>query len=265
MRRISMWCAAALLLPAASAFAQNPPINGLAQVPYVFNDFPGTTLVIVDDDNPNGGNASITETNYVDDMMAGNFTNRHVIDLSSDGGATSATFNIDSSWSFSTVVTLPGTSGPGDPAEEAGIIIRSPITGDAQFIVKTNGEIVAFGGPFYLAPDVYTPGTPIELTMTMTSGGDGIGGAPNFLEFAYDSGIVSGSSGPLLITNLESGFLSYSLGVYGQLPPTPPLPSSEVKTALFNNITFTPIPEPATIGLGAFALLGLTALRRRSR
>ena len=257
MKRLFTWCAAALLLPAAGALAQNPSLNGMAQFPRVFNDRPSSTLVMLDDDNTNGGTASISESLF----GPGGFTNRHDILLSGDGGTTAATFPIDASWTFSSVVNL--TAGSFPPHKEAGLRVNSPITGDGLFIIKTNGEIVAFGGgaPFYIAPDAYVPGTPIEMTLKMTSGGDGSGGAPNFVEYIYDIGAGPVSSGPLVWSNIEFGPLNYNLGVYAQGPPANE--TLDFMLATFNDVTFTPIPEPSTVALGLAALMGLVTIRRR--
>ena len=102
---------------------------------------------------------------------------------------------------------------------------------------------------------------PGMAAMKMTSGGDGIGGSPNFIEYSYTNGVVSGSSGLLVWTNTEKGPLNYNLGVYMQGPPADP--SLDFTTAVFNNVTYTAIPEPTTAALGLAALLGLAAIRRR--
>ena len=263
MRRLFTWCAAALLLPAAGALAQSPAINGMVAAPRVFNDRPGSTLSITHDNNAYGGMVSISESAF----GPGGFTNRHDVLLSADGGdpatGTAATFNIDASWTLSATVNLSAGAFP--PHKEAGLRVNSPVTGDGLFIIKTNGEIVAFGGgaPFYIAPDTYVPGTSIDMTLKITSGGDGVGGSPNFVEYIYDIGAGPISSGPLVWSNLEFGPLNYNLGMYAQGPPADEV--NDFMLATFKDVTFTPIPEPTSMALGALGLVCIATLRRRIR
>lgn len=292
MKRSKVWLAVGLAaLGVSTAQAQ---INGIKQNPRVFNDFSTSALVMVDTDSVNQGpvlsSASIDETLYTDDGMGGNFANRHDFTLSHTGGATDALFSIDDSWTFKSIVTLDaGTDvnpAPSFASKEAGLRLNSPgvgqtctpsdptpCTGDVIFLVKTNGEIAAFGGgaPFYSFsggsdPD-YVPGTPILLGMTMTAFGDGIAPGANVIEYFIDRlpGLPGGeeTSGPLQWQNLEGGPVAYNIGMYGQSPADLTNPA-DFLAADFNDIMF--VPEPGTFLMSILAALGAGFVqRRRSR
>lgn len=263
---------AAAAIAAISAVTAHAQINGLHVNDRVFNDFTTSDLTITHTNSVNqgffGSSASIDETNYTDDGMGGNFANRHDIMLSRDGGASEFIFDIDQSWTFSTIVTLE--AGSNAPAKEAGIRINSPITGDTHFIVKTNGEIVVFGGgapffPFHAGanPD-YVPGTPILLGMTMTAFGDGNAAGKNTIQYFIDRmPFAAGgeASSPVFgWDNTEGGPVNYHMGVYAQAG-VDLNNAQDFLSAGFNDIRF--VPEPGTAVMSILGLLALAGFRRR--
>jgi hypothetical protein len=267
MKRMLLLCLTALAMPAA-VWAQQagPNINGLVFDDRVFNDIPGSALVST---NGNSVNLGALSTASITDTFVGpaNGANRHDFLLSADGGATAASFNIDDSFTFKTLLNLAPANN--SPRKEAGIRLNSGI-GDALFIVNSDaGEIVAFGGPFFRfdSPgNTYVPGSTILMGFTLIGGGGGVGGAPTTIEYFVDRdgpGAVFGvqSSGPLPFTNLEGGFPTYTVGMYGQGGPGTNL--ADVNSVVFSDIMYTSIPEPSTVALGFAALMGLVAIRRR--
>jgi hypothetical protein len=134
------------------------------------------------------------------------------------------------------------------------------------FLVNSDaGEIVAFGGPFHSfgnngSGNGYTPGTSILLGITQISGGDGIGGIPNTIEFFIDNGAGIVTTGPLVWSNLEGGPLNYQLGVYAQGGANA---SGDFVNAVFTDTTYTVVPEPGTFTLVGMGLVGLLAFRRK--
>jgi len=146
--------------------------------------------------------------------------------------------------------------------------MNSPI-GDMQFIVNSDaGEIVTFGGPFYLfgknsTGNGYTPGNSILLGIKQVGGGDGIGGIATTIEFFIDRGSGIETTGPLPWTNLEGGLPTYQLGVYAQGGSNGGLVVGDYINALFSQTTFTVIPEPGTFSLVSMGLFGVLMLRRK--
>lgn len=251
------------LVVSHGAYAQ---VNGYKAVPRVGNGNPGSTLTITPSAPINFNPATIT----IDDIYSGAFSgvNRHDVLASGDGGLTAYNFNIDSSFIFTTRITL--TDGVNSPRKEAGIRMNSPI-GDMLFIVNSDaGEIVTFGGPFHLfgnnsGGNGYTPGTSILLGIKQVGGGDGVGGIPTTTEFFIDRGSGIVTTGPLAWTNLEGGLPTYQLGVYAQGASNGGLVVSDFIHAVFADTTFTMIPEPSTLSLVALGLFGVLGFRRKQQ
>ena len=235
-------------------------VDSLKENARVFNDFSTSSLTIT---NNYPTQAVIDDRDLVDDMMGGNFANRHDLLLSSDGGATAAVFNTATGFDLKANVTLE--VGSNSPRKETGIRVNSGISGDALFIINSDaGEIVAFGGgaPFYSfgnngGGNGYTPGDTILMQMIYTPG------APGTAEYRIDRGMgLVESSGPLNWENLEGGPVSYSVGFYGQVAP---VDENDFITVTFDNIMYR-VPEPGTLATSLLGLiaLGLSARRRVS-
>ncbi len=272
MIRRKIWLALSMMgaLPIGVAQAQ---VNGIVSSPYVGFGRPDSTVAITNSNSVNPGNASVSDTF----APGATGTNRHDFLLSTDNGATAHTFDIDDSFTFSTLINLSALSN--SPRKEAGIRINSSVTGDALFIINSDaGEIVAFGGgaPFKSfgnngGGNGYTPGTTILMGIREIGGGDGAGGVANTLEYFIDRDPFNpggeSTSGPLPWSNLEKGPLAFNVVLYAQGGPA--LDAADSFNAVFTNISYTreaAIPEPATCALTMLGLAALGFIRsRRSR
>ncbi len=239
--------AMATVAVAGTACAQ--PYDGLNVNERVFNDFPGSTLNVV---NMYPSSLTISES----DFGAGGFANRHMAYASQDAGATASSFDYEDGFDFS--VTMNLNASPTD-GREAGIM--TDLFGFGFFGALPNGEIAAFGSflPFHTFGTVYTNGTDVDLRMIYTPGG-GEGVAPaSTMEYIIDTGSGAVSSGPIEFTNTELGIPSgfgakvgvgiQSQGGFG----------GNVDVA-FTNFSIVPAP-----GAGVLALGGLFAASRRRR
>lgn len=275
MKRLLSGSAALAALLVAGVAQAGPAINGLRLTPRVSNDFTTTTLVTTNGNSVNLGAPStvtISETDFTNDGVGGNFANRHDVTLSPDLGVSNQLFDIDDSFSVWTTVTL--AVGSNSPRKEAGFRIDSQVTGTAQFLINSDaGEIVAFGGgaPFKLfgnngGGNGYVPGTPILMGFTMRAAGDGNGPGQNTIEYFIDRGLGIESSGLLPYGNLEGGPVNYAVSMYTQTAPNLANPTEFANTTFANiNYSATPIPEPATIGMALLATLGLAGIRRAQK
>ena len=240
------------LAAANGAFAQVSSINSAAYNTRAFNDIPGATLTTVTDYN----SAIVFDEHNVSAPTG--YANRDVWRFSNNGGTSAYAFANNDYFHVSMTLQLIGTGGPSID-KEAGFLF-STIGGDGQFIVKNDGEIVAFGGPlpFYnfapLAPWPYNPSDIITLGMTY----ENVGGVNSIMYSA------NGVNSPwLAFSNLELGIINGStLGGYFQIQNDPNNPGNS-GAAVFQNISITPVPEPTSFVLLSAGILPLLLRRRR--
>ena len=155
------------------------------------------------------------------------------------------------------------TGSPSTPRKEAGFIFNTSSVGTIQFIVDTDAhEVVQFGGVSFYSFNAnnivsYNSGDTINLALQYFKAPNrnnaiqffANGNASPITEFAPGTGIGNGST----------------LGGYFQIAndPSNPLNSG---SAVFQNISIGPAPEPSTLvllGMG-IAVLGVVVLRRHS-
>ena len=235
---------------AVAGMATAQPYNGLQVNERVFNDFPGSTLSVV---NMYPSSLTISESNF----GAGNFANRHMAYASEDAGATAAAFDYEDGFDF--CVTMNLNASPVD-GREAGIM--TDLFGFGFFGALPNGEIAAFGSflPFYTFGNVYTNGTDVDLRMIYTPGaGEGVAPAST-IEYIIDTGSGPISSGAIEFTNTELGIPSGFGAKIGVGIQSQGNPGGSVDVA-FTDFKFV-VPAPAT---GVLAACGLIAASRRRR
>jgi len=254
---------AVLWVAAGSAFAVD-----LLLRPRVFNDVPSAELNM----SAAGSTASINEINV---SAPTGWANRDDL-LFSENGSTPASFDTTDAFTFLADVTLHAD--PIAPRKEAGLRILNPVTGDALFIVNSDGhEIVGFGGgmPFFNA--VGAGATPYNAGETVTLGLSYYqqGGVNGVVYTVVQNGNTF-SSGFRPWENNEQGVgLGTNLGLYFQINNDPNNPTNSGGVT-FSNIRYgrgrvadlidsTPnaIPEPGTLALLGASLLPLVGLRRR--
>lgn len=238
---VSLASTSCWLLVGTAVFANVEDIDSVKIEPYLFGDFPDSTLAVTND--------YPTEVKFEESAYGagGPFANRHDAWFSSDGGTNRRSFLYSEPFDLSVDVTLD--VGQDVPRKEAGFRIDTLIGGEGQFIVTTNqpggdppGEIVAFGNPFpiYNFNDdnlFYNSGDTVNLRMIYRPG------AGPFLEpkgtFEYVVNILGDgmgpvSSGPLQIDNAEGGMIDGSqMSVYTQA--TPADPENDFSNTTFGN------------------------------
>lgn len=258
---VFMLCGACATASAGIATA----INGVVDARRTFNDFPSSTLNIV---NNYPTSVSISEGPF----GVGGFANRHIFFYSSDAGATRTDFDYADAFDLCIDVDLNGSNLEG---REAGF--QADLFGFGFFGVLPNGEVAAFGSilPFHSFGLVGNPDLPTHLRMIHTPGsGDGInplpsGGTPSTIEYLFDQGGGWVSSGPIAFNTGEGGIPSnfnFNLGFGIQARGTQgPFGSQDEVPAVPYDVTFSnfrnSIPTPGAMSV--LGLAGLAGLRRR--
>lgn len=229
--------------------AASQPYNGLMVNERVFNDYPGSTLVV---DNMYPASLTISESNF----GSGGFANRHMAFASEDGGTSAASFDYEDGFDFAVTMNLDANPIDG---REAGIM--TDLFGFGFFGALPSGEIAAFGSflPFHTFGNVYVSGTDVDLRMIYRPGA-GQGLMPvSTIEYIIDTGSGPVSSGEIDFTNTEGGIPSGFNAKIGVGIQSQGAPGGTVDVA-FTDFNFVPAP-----GTGVLAACGLFAASRRRR
>jgi hypothetical protein len=255
-----MLCVSLGMVLCGNAIA-SPAIDSAVIKTRIWNDNP-TSVVTT-------SNLYASSITIKDEQSVGaGWSNLHNFRLSADGGSTPASFANADAFSFAADVTITGTNNA-----EAGLMVAPwwSLDGDGKFMVNGgNGEIAAFGGrlPFYsfnAQSLTYIKGDTIRM---------GVVYRPNSLsaldpatiEYIVTMGATTYSSG---LKAFDQGNPLEGHGEWGMLTPAQvggyfqPLVGTAGlwEQVAFENMAYSPVPEPATM-----ALLGLGSLflaRRR--
>lgn len=124
-------------------------VNGTQQVNRVWNDFASSTLVPT-----NNYPAQVSWDESFPAGTTGNFANKHLSYLSTDGGASAFGLDGNQSWTLTTHVQISAPNGA--PRKEGALQIENPrpglgYTDEGHLLVASDGEVAIFGGvmPFY--------------------------------------------------------------------------------------------------------------------
>ncbi len=256
IERLKAFGIVTVLVVAGAATAQVSTINSAVIQSRSFNDVPGATFSSM---NVYPGAVMLQESGV---SAPTGFANRDLWNFSADG---TTAYQFQSGDYFSASFDLTLIASPISPRKEAGFLFKTASSGDVQFIVNSDGhEVVQFGGISFYSFNVnnsitYTSPDLIRLGISYFPDGNG----KNALQFS-----ANGVNSPVFEfgPTVGSGALDIgngsTLGAYFQIVNDPANPSNG-GTALFQNITITPIPEPSTLALLGLSVLSFVALRRR--
>jgi hypothetical protein len=265
MKRLIYFVTVLGFMAATGAYAQIGTINSSVVTPRVFNDIPGATFTSI-----NSYNISLSETGV---SAPSGYANRDIWQFSNNG---STAYQLQSgdyfNASFNLKLTGSGTSGID---LEAGWLLSNPsgsIGGDLQSIVKSDGEVVQFGGPSYFGFSPANSGTSVPnytLGATYTMGLNYVidpNTGRNAFQYSVNGVFATSSPGDTyfdLAAGQSIGSAGDTLGGYLQIQNDPNNPGNN-GTALFQNISITAVvPEPATFALLGVGMLALLYRRRR--
>ena len=256
---------------AGAANAQFAGVNGYRSDARFFNDFGASALTI------NGTNRPIQDSQALPagDVLyhevfapfeAGNFANKHVAWLSSDGGTTRAASSVTETWSLKFNVFMNATNG--SPRKEAGIEFHQPrpslgYTDEGQMLIASdNGEVAVFGAtlPFTgFGTGTYTLGTTANVNFSYYAPGtvDPTKGAYRLIftdavTGVHDSGFKVWGTEPDGIVGLTGAFV----GLKDQN-------QRDLFTGDVVDVNYTNVMIPAPAGVALLGLAGIAAGRRR--
>jgi len=271
------------LAAASGAYANVGSINSAFIDPRVFNDDPTAGFSV------NNSYPGLIQFNESSVNTGTGFANRDVWYFSNNGGASAYQFQPGDYFNASMSINLTGND-PNLKDLEAGWLFSDPsgtFGGDLQSIViGNNGAVVQFGGPSYY------PFSPAAGGYPPAAGSLPPGGVPNYalgqtyilgLNYVLDPNTghnafqywVNGGSGAVwalsapgntyfdLGAGVSIGAPGDFLGGYLQvgIDTTNPNQSGQ---AIFDDITITSVPEPATLALLGLGIVPLLLRRRRS-
>ncbi len=261
------------LAAATGAYAQVGSINSAIIQPRLFNDIPGATFTPV---NAYPGLISLSEAGV---SQAGGYANRDAWKFSNNGGASAYQFQNGDYFNASFTVTLTG----GTPLYglEAGWLFSNL---NGTFYGDLSTVIVGQGGN---AGAVFQGGGPSYYPFSPAAGGyPGAGGSvPNYVlgetylmglnyvvdpntglnAFQYSvNGQFAASSPGNTYFDLPGGMnvSGNTLGGYFQIQNVPTDPT-QGGTAVFGDISITPVPEPSTLAFLGLGMVPLLLRRRR--
>jgi hypothetical protein len=257
--------------------AQISSINSAVIVPRVFNDVPGATGSY---SNTYPSSISLGESGV---SQATGFADRDIWYFSNNG-STPYSFQNNDYFDAKFTVTVTATSNPNNKDMEGGFIFSNPsgtFGGDDQIVIvqtSTGGPVFQSGGPSYypFSPAAgafpgaggstanYTSGAVYTMEYKYTIDPNN---GKNAFEYAVNGQFGAPSAGdPYFdLSGPIAGSQPSTLGGYFQIGNDPNNPN-QAGTAVFSNISITPVtvPEPVSFGMlaiGSLALLG----RRRSK
>lgn len=273
MTKTILSAAAVLACFAGTSMAQDiSQVNGYQMQARLFNDFGGSSLTINGVNQPAtatygiAGTSSLVINESFPQGIPGNFANKHVGYLSTDGGATAFGTNQFQSWSLSFNVNLSAAAGA--PRKEAGIQVNQPrpglgYTDEGQVLIASDGEVAVFGGtmPFTgFGGSTYTLGTTASVTFNYFAPGvvDPTKGAYQLIFIdavtgIHDSGFKIWGTEPDGIVGLTNAQIGLKL--QNQRNPF----VADFGNAVYSNVSVVPAPG----ALALMGLAGLSAARRR--
>jgi len=159
----------ALAVSAGSAFAADISlVNGTVMQNRVWNDFASSTLV-----STNNYPAQVSWDESFPAGTTGNFANKHLAYLSTDGGATPLGLNVGQSWTLTTNIQISAPNA--SPRKEGALQIENPrpglgYTDEGHVLVASDGEVAIFGGvmPFYTSNFTGGPWYSLNSISTLT-------------------------------------------------------------------------------------------------
>lgn len=269
MFKVCVGASAALVCGlAASVFAGDiSQVNGVFMQNRVFNDFPTSTLV------PTANYPALV--GWHEEFPAGttgNFANKHLAYLSTDGGASAFGLDGNQGWTLSTTVQISAPNGA--PRKEGALQIENPrpnnvpaFVDEGHLLVASDGEVAMFGAsmPFFSSNITggpwYTLGSLSRLTFQYFAPGvmDPTKGA---LQITMVDPILGFHQSPVLVWGNEAdGTVGFNTGTkiafQAQNQRNPFINDSS--DIFYGSTSIVPTPGAlALLGLG-----GLAASRRR--